>query len=86
MKNIKSLVESFKGKVLSEEKWGKKTLAYPIKKNISANFYNWTIEINKKDIQELRKKLNFNEKLMRHLLLQKEDKTVKLKTVKKLTN
>lgn len=70
---IKELIESLSGKIISEEKWGKKTLSYPIKKNTSANFYNWVVEIDKKNVQEFRKKLNFNEKLIRYLLLQKED-------------
>jgi len=74
LKNIKSLIESLGGKIVSEEKWGRKTLFYQIKKNTSANFYNYIIEMEKKNLQELRKKLNFNEKLIRYLLLQKEVK------------
>lgn len=66
---IKKLVESFSGKILKEEKWGKKTLAYPIKKTRTAEFYHWTLELDKKNVTELRKKLNFNEKLLRYLLL-----------------
>jgi len=77
LKNIKTLIESFSGKILKEEKWGRKSLAYPIKKNETANFYNWMLEVEKKNIQELRKKLNFNDKLIRYLLLQKEMSNVK---------
>lgn len=66
---IKELLVSMKAKLLSEETWGKKDLIYPIKKHTSAVFYHWKIEINKKDISELRKKLNYNEKLIRYLLL-----------------
>lgn len=66
---IKKLIESLSGKILEEETWGKKTLAYPIKKTGAANFYSWTLEIDEKDVSELRKKLNFNEKLLRYLLL-----------------
>jgi len=71
LKNVKELVESF-GKIIKEEKWGEKTLAYPIKKNSRAYFYNFFIEIEKTKISELRKKLNFNEKLLRYLLLIKD--------------
>lgn len=66
---IKKLIESHSGKVLEEQLWGKKTLAYPIKKLRSANFYSWKFEIDEKNVTELRKKLNFNEKLIRYLLL-----------------
>jgi small subunit ribosomal protein S6 len=66
--NIKSLVESL-GKIAKEEKWGEKTLAYSIKKNNRAFFYNYTLEIDKDKTSELRKKLNFNTKILRFLLL-----------------
>ena len=72
LKNIKELIESFKGKVTREEKWGEKTLAYSIKKNHTALFYNFQLEIDKKNIAELKKKLNFNDKILRYLLLVKE--------------
>lgn len=70
--NIKKLVESLSGKVLEEESWGKKTLAYPVKKTKSANFYSWKLDMQAKQMSELRKKLNFNEKLLRYLLLVEE--------------
>lgn len=69
LKNIKELIESFKGKVTKEEKWGEKTLAYSIKKNHTALFYNFQFELDKKNVAELKKKLNFNDKLLRYLLL-----------------
>lgn len=72
LKNIKELIESLKGKVTREEKWGEKTLAYSIKKNHTALFYNFQLEIDKKNIAELKKKLNFNDKILRYLLLVKE--------------
>lgn len=70
--NIKKLIESLSGKILEEETWGKKTLAYPIKKSRTANFYSWTLDMEEKNMSELRKKLNFNEKLLRYLLLVEE--------------
>lgn len=72
LKNIKELIESLKGKVTKEEKWGEKTLAYSIKKNHTALFYIFQLEIDKKNIAELKKKLNFNDKILRYLLLVKE--------------
>lgn len=69
--NLKTLIESFDAKVVKEDKWGKRTLVYPIKKIRSAAYYNWTIEIERSKIQELRKKLNYNEQLIRFLLLVK---------------
>ena len=72
LKNVKDLIESLKGKVTKEEKWGEKTLAYSIKKNRTALFFNFQIEIDKKQVLELKNKLNLNEKVLRYLLLVRE--------------
>jgi len=69
LKIIKDLITSLKGKLTKEDNWGKKTLVYPIQKNHTANFYNWTIELEKKQMKEFKKKLNFNEKIVRYLIL-----------------
>ena len=67
--NIKALIVSLKGKITKEDKWGERTLSYSIKKNHVATFYNYSIEIEKENVNELKKKLNLNEKLIRYLLL-----------------
>ncbi len=72
LKNIQELIGSFKGKVTMEEKWGEKTLSYIIKKNRTALFYNFQFEIDKKNVLELKNKLNSNEKILRYLLLVQE--------------
>lgn len=66
---IKDLLKSLDAKLLEEAAWGKKNLIYPIKKHTIASFYNWKIDIKKTAVSELRKKLNYNEKLIRYLLL-----------------
>lgn len=68
-KELVKLITSLKGKVEKEEKWGKKTLAYPIKKNNNAYYFHWVVDIEEKQLNELKKKLGFNEKLIRYLLL-----------------
>ena len=72
LKNIKKLITDASGSILKEEPWGKKALAYPINKNHEAQFYNYKLELDHKTISELKRKLNFNEKLLRYLLLKEE--------------
>lgn len=72
LKNIKNLVESFSGRVVKEEKWERRLLAYPIKKNRTTNLYFWSLTIDRSKVNQLRQKLNFNEKILRYLLLVKE--------------
>jgi small subunit ribosomal protein S6 len=69
LKTIKELITGLEGTVTKEEKWGEKQLSYPIKGLSKAHFYNWSLEMPKTKVMELRKKLNYNEKLIRHLLL-----------------
>ncbi len=71
-KTVKELIESCKGKVTKEDKWGEKTLAYTIKKNHTALFYNFEIEMDKKSVLEFKNKLNLSEKVLRYLLLVQE--------------
>lgn len=73
VKIIKEMVKSVSGKLLEEKNWGKKTLSYPIKKNTSANFYDWVLEIETAAVADFKKKLNFNEKIIRYLLLKAEN-------------
>lgn len=66
---INKYITSLEGKIEKEEKWGKKMLAYPIKKNTSAYYIYYILDIEENKVKELKKQLNFNEKLIRYLLL-----------------
>ncbi|MDH7476169.1 MAG: 30S ribosomal protein S6 [Microgenomates group bacterium] len=68
-KKIRELLQSFSAKLLGETIWEKKKLAYPIKKIETADYYLWQIAVDASQIGELRKRLNFNEKIIRYLLL-----------------
>lgn len=74
-KIVKEIVHSIpKAKILKEESWGEKTLAYPIKKNRQAFYFIYHLEIDKKNVLELKQRLNFEEKILRYLLLSVEKK------------
>jgi len=73
LKNLKTLIMSLEGTVTKEDKWGERELAYSIKKNTSAVFYNWQFTIEEKNINEFKKKLNFTDKMIRYLLLKAGD-------------
>ena len=70
LNNIKSLVTSLEGSVDEEKKHGKKTLSYPIKKQMEASLYQWKVSMPKDKVTEFKKKLGFNEVLLRYLLLE----------------
>jgi len=68
-KKIQEIISSLDGKVTQENKWGKKDLCYRIKKQSQAFFFNWIIELATEKLSDLKKKLNFNEQILRYLLL-----------------
>lgn len=84
VKAVKEIVELLKGTVEAQEKWGERTLAFPIKKKMSAKFFTWQIKLEANKLLELKKKLNFEEKILRYLVLKVDEK--KNKVVKNLTD
>jgi ribosomal protein S6 len=79
LKELKELFSSLAGKILSEKGYGKKKLAYSIGKQGTADRYEWIIEIESDKISEFKKKLGFNDKILRHLLFKIKSKSEKVK-------
>lgn len=69
LKNLKAAVDGVEGTVTGEESWGNRHLAYPIRKQLSADFYSWRLELSPSKMSELKRTLRFNDKLLRYLLL-----------------
>lgn len=70
---IKDLVTSLDGRVGEEKKMGNKQFAYPINKIESADYYEWVLSLPASKMTEFKKKLGFEDNLIRYLLLGKED-------------
>lgn len=66
---IKGLLKNVK--ILKEETWGQKPLAYKIKKEVSGIYHKFELEAESIPT-ELEKKLNTHENILRHLLLRKK--------------
>ncbi len=69
LSELKKTLKTHSGKLVKEHPWGERVFAYPINKLLKSNYYTWEIEIDKKDLKDFKKKLEFNEKLIRHLIL-----------------
>ncbi len=67
---VKSLLKDIK--IEKEEDWGEKPLAYPIKHSQLAYYVNMLFEV--KDVlpQDLEKRIQTNDDILRHLLLRRE--------------
>ena len=54
--------------------WGKRILAYPIRKQTDAFYIYYDAQIDPASIRPIERNMNFNEHILRYLFVRKEDK------------
>lgn len=69
---LKSVIESFGGKIEKVEYWGVKSLAYRIKKNRKAHFSLLNIDAPPAALAELERQLGINEDVIRFMTIRVE--------------
>ncbi len=69
---IKKIIEDEKGKVEKQNDWGKRELAYPIKKKRMGFYFLWEIKIAPEELDKIDKKLKIEEGVLRYLIIRKE--------------
>lgn len=84
---IEDLVKKHKGKVVSTEDWGKKTLAYKIKNHgkthEEALYTHMVLEFEPKRAPKFEKDVYLNERIIRHLLVVEEKESIAIKKEEK---
>ena len=81
VKKVKDLLKLKKLKVNSEDDWGEKQLAYPIKNENSGHYVFYNITGESQDIKPVEEALRIDENLLRFRIFKFEEK--KLKKAKK---
>ena len=71
-KNITDNIESSDGKIISTENWGLRDLSYKISNYKKAFYKFYQCEINGSNIENLKKIMTQNEKILRHLFIRVE--------------
>lgn len=69
---VEKILVAAKGKVEKKEEWGKKSLAYPIKKMAEGDYHFWEVALPESAPAEIDKKMRLEEQVLRYLLLRKE--------------
>jgi len=69
IQSLKKIIATVKGKILKEEDWGVKKMAYPIKKTDLGSYNFWQVELPNDKLKELNRLLNFETRLLRYMLL-----------------
>ncbi|MGB9706913.1 MAG: 30S ribosomal protein S6 [Microgenomates group bacterium] len=72
IEKIKKIIADLKGEVKKITEWGKRELAYPIKKKNMGCYFLWEIEMPQESASELNSKLKIEEGLLRYLIVKRE--------------
>ena len=70
--SIKKSIAKAGGKTSLSENWGKRRLAYAIKKYSEGVYYRFEFEIEPKSISDLKRDYKLNEDIIRELIIVKE--------------
>ena len=73
IERYRNIIEGAGGGVHRLEDWGRRQLAYPIKKLIKAHYVLMNIECNPSDVDELVSLFRFNDAVIRHLVLARDE-------------
>lgn len=73
LKEIENIIKQSKGEILSIDNWGKKKLAYPIKKKDAGYYVLLNIKIEPKAVGDMELKYKLNQNILRYSIIGKEE-------------
>lgn len=73
---VKKLVTDNGGKVIKEDNWGKKKLAYPIAKHEQAVYVFYTVEMPGSGVAKVESTLNITDEVIRYLITKPDLKAI----------
>ena len=83
IERYKSLIENDKGKIHRLEDWGRRQLAYPIDNLAKAHYVLMNIECSATVLQELESGFRFNDAVLRHLIMKRENADTEMSAIMK---
>ncbi len=79
----KTLIEGDSGKIHRLEDWGRRQLAYPIENLAKAHYVLMNIECSQNVLNELAASFRFNDAVLRHLIMAREDSVTEMSPIMK---
>ncbi len=73
IERYKALIEGDNGKIHRLEDWGRRQLAYPIENLVKAHYVLMNIECGQKALTELTDGFRYNDAVLRHIVLSREE-------------
>lgn len=71
LEKLTKLIEKEGGKIAKEDKWGKKILAYPIKKQKEGLYFLWQLELPSEKAGGINRSFEIEEGVLRNLLVRR---------------
>lgn len=72
VERYRAMVEKNEGKIHRLEDWGRRQLAYPIKKMHKAHYVLMNVECDNEALDALKHAFRYNDSILRHLILERE--------------
>jgi len=73
IERYKALIEGDNGKIHRLEDWGRRQLAYPIENLAKAHYVMLNIEVSQNALNELETGFRFNDAVLRHLVIRRDE-------------
>ena len=83
IERYKALVENGNGKIHRLEDWGRRQLAYPINNLVKAHYVLFNIEVEQAILAELTESFRFNDAVLRHLVMKRDDADTEMSIIMK---
>ena len=83
IERYKTLIEGDKGRIHRLEDWGRRQLAYPIQHLAKAHYVLLNIECNAAVLTELQSGFRFNDAVLRHLIVTRENAVTEMSPIMK---
>ena len=83
IERYKTLVENGGGKIHRLEDWGRRQLAYPIQNLVKAHYVLFNIEVEQAILAELTESFRFNDAVLRHLIMKRDEADTEMSIIMK---
>lgn len=72
LKKLEEIIKNNKGEIINQDKWGKRRLSYPIKKQDFAVYVYSEVKMLPKDANKVQGLLNITDEVIRYLMVEKD--------------
>ncbi|HNY83977.1 MAG TPA: 30S ribosomal protein S6 [Anaerolineaceae bacterium] len=67
--SIETLIKNSKGEIVKVDRWGKRHLAYPIRKMNEGYYVFISLQLNPNEVANIKRSLGYNEQVLRYLVV-----------------